>query len=139
MIDTPVYQTLNHKEITMSIRLALFIAFLIFCSVAAARQPATYSEAKRLFDAQPRNPKTDAYGSSWANFNNANKLDEKDGCYFKANGETSQILVIDKAGVVVSYFADPENGRSQCWRKTYMGVKFPRPPFAPYYHYLVMH
>ena len=76
---------------------------------------------------------------SWAEFNNQNKLDERDGCYFMADGELIQILEIDESGKVVGYYADKDNGRAQCWRNTYLGVVFPKPPFAPYWHRLVMH
>lgn len=91
-----------------------------------------------MFDAQPRTSATDAYGTAWAEFNNAHHLDERDGCYFKADGPLVQILQIDGSGKIVGYFADKENGRSQCWRQTYLGLAFPKPPFAPFLHRLEM-
>jgi hypothetical protein len=103
-----------------------------------ARTASTFAEAKQRFDAQPRNAATDAYGAAWADFNNAHHLDERDGCYFKAQGSLVQILQIDAGGKVVGYFADKDNGRSRCWRETYLGVTFPKPPFAPFYQHLEM-
>lgn len=98
-------------------------------------QANTRAEAQKThqFDA------TSAYAEAWANFNNEHGLDERDGCYFKAEGELTQILEIDASGKVVGYFADKDNGRARCWERTYLGVEFPKPPFAPYWHKLVMH
>ena len=90
-------------------------------------------------DVQEKSEATDAYANAWADFNNLNHLDERDGCYFKADGELTQILEIDASGKVVGYFTDKDNGRSECWRNTYLGVVFPKPPFAPYWHRLTMH
>ena len=98
-----------------------------------------FAEANSNADAQAKSEAVLAYADAWAEFNNQNHLDERDGCYFKADGELTQILEIDASGKVVGYFADKDNGRSQCWRNTYLGVVFPKPPFAPYWHRLAMH
>jgi hypothetical protein len=116
---------------------ALALASLSFATVAG--EPKTFAEADALAEAQPHTNETQAYAEAWAAFNNAQSLDEKDGCYFRADGELTQILEIDSSGQVVGYFSDKDNGRSQCWRQTYLGVVFPKPPFAPYWHKLVMH
>jgi hypothetical protein len=116
------------------------ITLLILSGYASASDTAdAYSGAVRLFAAQPRTEATDTYANDWAAFNNAHHLDEKDGCYFKADGSLVQILQIDASGKIVGYFSDKDNGRSQCWRLTYLGVTFPKPPFAPFYHRLEMH
>lgn len=117
---------------------ALVLLFLAGCA-SAPRTPSTFAEAQRLFDLQPRTRATDDYGTAWAEFNNAHDLDERDGCYFRAEGPLVQILQINKNGKVEGYFADKENGRSSCWRQTYLGLTFPKPPFAPFFHRLEMH
>ena len=119
--------------------LLLAVALSLLAGCASTPQgPSSFSEAQRLFDAQPRTDATDSYGTAWADFNNAHHLDERDGCYFKADGSLVQILQIEASGQIVGYFADQENGRSQCWRQTYLGVTFPKPPFAPFLHRLEM-
>jgi len=118
------------------------LAIVAFVAVGAAQavEPARdFAQAERLFAAQPRTAATDAYLNSWTDFNNAHHLDERDGCYFKADGALVQILRIDADGKISGYFADRDNGRSQCWRQTYLGLEFPKPPFAPFYHRLEMH
>ena len=123
----------------MTIR-AIFVAALLLIIRCASAQDDTvsFAEAERAFSLQPTNAETKAYRHTWEEFNNANHLDEKDDCYSKADGSLVQILQIDSEGKVVGYFADKDNGRSQCWRRTYMGVIFPKPPFAPFYHRLEM-
>ena len=122
----------------MTIRALLVAAFLLSAFAPASHAATNFAEVKRLFEEQERTAATDAYGTAWADFNNSQHLDEKDGCYFKAEGSLVQILEIDATGKVVAYFADKDNGRSQCWRNTYLGVTFPKPPFAPYYHHMSM-
>ena len=122
----------------MIARTALAAALLLAGCASVPSTDSSYADAARRFAAQPRTAATDAYGTAWAEFNNAQHLDERDGCYFKAEGSLVQILKIDANGKIIGYFADKENGRSQCWRQTYLGLTFPKPPFAPFYHRLEM-
>jgi len=121
-------------------RLTLIALGLTLSAGCASTPQATssFADAQRRFDAQPRTAETDSYGTAWAEFNNAHNLDERDGCYFKAEGSLVQILQIDATGKIVGYFSDKQNGRSQCWRDTYLGLTFPKPPFAPFWHRLEM-
>lgn len=121
------------------IRLLLPIICLAISASAFAQSATDFAEASSNADAQSEKESIAEYASSWADFNNQHRLDERDGCYFKAEGELTQILEIDGSGRVVGYYADKDNGRSQCWRNTYLGVVFPKPPFAPFWHRLVMH
>jgi hypothetical protein len=102
------------------------------------RGPQSFPEAERMFDSQPRTESTKAYGRAWSGFNNVHHLDDRDDCYSKAEGTLVQILQIDASGKVTGYFANHDNGRSKCWRRTYLGVIFPKPPFAPFYYRLEM-
>jgi hypothetical protein len=120
-------------------RILTALALASLSLVAVAAQTKTFAEANAMADAQSQTAETHAYAEAWAHFNNAQHLDERDGCYFRADGELTQILEIDSSGKVVGYFSDKDNGRSQCWRQTYLGVVFPKPPFAPYWHRLIMH
>ena len=121
---------------------AKFLALTLIVALPALAQSAIdFSKADSFAEQQlTKDPDaTSAYATAWAEFNNQHKLDERDGCFFKATGELTQILEIDVSGKVIGYYSDKENGRSRCWSDTYMGVVFPKPPFAPYWHKLVMH
>ncbi len=122
------------------IRAFLVVFVLSFALPAMAQSASDFTQASARAEAQRTKHQvaTAKYAETWAEFNNAQHLDERDGCYFKAEGALTQILEIDAAGKVVGYYADQDNGRSQCWRATYLGVVFPKPPFAPYWHKLVM-
>jgi len=106
---------------------------------SAPSGPRTFADAQVLFDLQPDTPEVATYRNDWYGFNNAQHLDERDGCYPKAEGSLVQIMEIDAKGTITGYFADRDDGRSQCWRRTYLGVAFPKPPFAPFYIRLEMH
>jgi hypothetical protein len=122
------------------IRSLLFVAAFSLAAPVTAQAVTDFARANSNADAQrQKDPvSTSIYADAWAEFNNQHRLDERDDCYFQAEGELTQVLEIDAAGTVVSYFADKDNGRSRCWSRTYLGVVFPKPPFAPYWHKLVM-
>jgi hypothetical protein len=123
------------------IKVVLAAICLFLAPPAMAQSVSDFAQANARADAQLKHwhAETSQYADAWAAFNNAQHLDERDGCYFKAEGELTQILEIDAAGKVVGYYTDRDNGRSQCWRATYLGLMFPKPPYAPYWHKLVMH
>ena len=123
------------------IRTIILASLLSFAVAASADAPKGFDQANANAEAQiASEPEASStYAEVWAAYNNEHHLDERDGCYFKADGELTQILELDSSGTVVGYYADKENGRAQCWRQTYTGVMFPKPPFAPYWHKLVMH
>lgn len=122
------------------IRAFLLAAALLITHPAAAqsaknfKQAATRAEAQRAKHADS----TSSYADTWTAFNNQHHLDERDGCYFLAEGALTQVLEIDETGKVVGYFSDKDDGRSECWARTYLGVVFPKPPFAPYWHEMTM-
>jgi hypothetical protein len=127
---------------TRAMTRSVLVAATLFLALPAGAQSAkTFSQAYANAEAQRGRhlAATSSYADTWAEFNNQNHFDERDGCYFKAEGELIQILEIDRSGKVVGYYTDQDNGRSRCWRATYLGVVFPKPPFAPYWHKLVMH
>ena len=124
----------------------MFRSIVLFAALApsapaSAQSTRDFAQVDSRAEAQRvKHPEaTSDYADIWADFNNQHGLDERDGCYFMAVGELTQVLEIDESGKVTGYFADKDNGRSRCWRQTYLGVVFPKPPFAPYWHKLVMH
>ena len=122
----------------MDIRTVIFAGLLAAAGGASAQHAASFEEAQRIFDHQAKDDATKAYVEAWIEFNNAHHLDEKGGCYGKAGESLVQILEIDEDGKVVGYFSDKTNDRSRCWRDAYLGVTFPPPPFAPFFHRLQM-
>lgn len=108
-------------------------------AVQAQETAYSFADAAQQFAAQPKTARTQTYLDTWTSTNNAQHLDERDGCYAKGSGPVTQILEIDASGQVVNYFSDPTDARSECWRNTYLGASFPPPPFAPFYHEMVMH
>ena len=123
------------------IRTMILAAALAVVPPVSAQTATGFEQANTRAEAQKSSQPdaTSEYADVWANFNNQHDLDERDGCYFKAEGELIQILEIDRSGKVVGYFADKDNARARCWERTYLGVEFPPPPFAPYWQKLVMH
>jgi hypothetical protein len=124
--------------VTRTILAAIVLSFALPASAQSASGFAQ-ADARAEMQRGQHEPATSKYADAWADFNNAQHLDERDGCYFKAEGELTQVLEIDGSGKVVGYYTDKNNGRSECWRRTYLGAVFPKPPFAPYWHKLVMH
>jgi hypothetical protein len=115
----------------------LLVTALICNGQALAITDIPFEEAHRRAEMQNQDV-ANAYEDKWDDFNNANNLDEKDGCYQKASGVTQQVLILDKTGMVTKVIFDIENAKSLCFRQSYLHVQFPAPPFAPYYKYLKM-
>lgn len=122
-------------------RLVVFAMLLAVPVLLCAQRARSFAEANERADAQRAElpDVSAAYATEWAEFNNNHKLDERDGCYFKATGPLVQILEIDKSGKIVGYYTDVDNERSRCWKKSYLGTVFPPPPVSPYWHKLTMH
>ncbi|MEY4730877.1 MAG: hypothetical protein RL020_2035 [Pseudomonadota bacterium] len=114
---------------------ALLAFLLLSCESTAPKL--TFESAHKFAQAQPQDA---AYGyeDKWDTFNNANKLDEKGDCYKKTEGPIEQVLILDKDGVVSEVIANVNNAKSNCFRASYLHVKFPAPPFSPYYMRLKM-
>ena len=119
----------------MNIHTAVLAALL---AGASARHASSFEEAQSIFDHQANDDATKAYAKAWADYNNAHRLDEKGNCYAKAGGSLVLILEIDEHGKVVGTYSDKTNPGSRCWRSNYLGVTFPPPPFAPYFHRMQM-
>lgn len=91
-----------------------------------------FAGEKAKFDAQFPNDKVSKYETESIAFNNAQKLDERDGCHEKGKNPITIILLLDASGKVANSVTDVENPKAVCFRKTYASAQFPRPPIAPY-------
>ena len=95
------------------------------------KNPAFASEMSK-FNAQFPNDKVTKYENESIAFNNERKLDEKNGCHGKSKYPVTIIMVLDATGKVTQSLTDVENAKAACFRATYAGVQFPKPPIAPY-------
>ena len=122
------------------IRTILIAALLVSSFPVSAQSAASFEQANERAEAQAssNDPAIDTYLQAWSAFNNEHRLDERDGCYFKEGGRLTQILEIDASGKVVAHFTNRPGLGADCWRAAYLGVVFPRPPFAPFWAKLVM-
>jgi hypothetical protein len=108
-------------------------------SIAATSKVTTYSQAQAAFHVQQTNSQRTSYLAIWDPRNRVgNLLQEKENCYLKANGSSRNILFIDASGTVVQIFSDPEIEMADCFRHSLIGMKFPKPPYAPLYIHLDM-
>lgn len=103
----------------------------------AANVPNSYPAAKAAWERKKDDTKYQAYAAEFAQFNNHFRLDEKDGCYALAPGPVNLMLVItlsakSEYAVVERVLSDVDNAKTQCFKKSYGGVKTKVPPFVPF-------
>lgn len=78
------------------------------------------------------------YFNTWNKFNNDNKLDERDGCYSFGRKPANLILILNSKGVVERAVTQSKGQKEKCFVNSYVGVKFPAPPIAPFYNRMTM-
>ena len=116
-----------------------FLMLIAGCATTHQAVPTlSFNEAYRAVESLPPDSYIDDYENAWNDFNNAQQLDQRDGCYAKSEGPIQQVLVLDSTGKVVQYVSDLDTPRSRCFRNTYLGIQFPKPPISPYYKYALM-
>src|SRR5690606_30283157 len=101
------------------------VVFMTGCATTLQPLPTlSFAEAYRAVENLPPDSYIDDYEHLWYDFNNALKLDQRDGCYERSVEPIQQVLVLDASGKVVQYVSDLDTPRSRCFRNTYLGVKF---------------
>jgi len=122
--------------------IVLISTLLTACSTTKSLDTETYDQvftlAEQQWQANKENTKYKEYFDTWNDFNNKNKIDEKDGCYKYGKEPVKLILVQNSGGLVEKVITQPDNKKTQCFVKSYTGVKFPKPPVAPFYHRMTM-
>ena len=121
----------------MSNRIPAFLAAVIASAAFAADAPRTYSEAKAAWENSKAKPEYQAYASEFAQFNNHFHLDEKDGCYALSPKPVNLMLIISNPtnsefAVVERVLSDVDNPKSQCFSKSYGGIRTKNPPYLPF-------
>lgn len=78
------------------------------------------------------------FKNDWLSFNNANHVDEKGNCYSKGGPTEVVILIQNRMGTIQNVVVENDNKKTRCFKKAFLGEKYPKPPFAPFYHYMIM-
>lgn len=123
---------------------ALSFSCLAACASQRGAAPASWSfgELDRLSTRQWEEHEHDQpyarYNTEWLLFNNANKIDERGGCYDIPGGPDDLVLVQNSAGEIQHAVPRVDNARSRCFAAVYLGVKYPPPPFSPFFHFMQM-
>ena len=124
-------------------QIILLIPFLFSaCSASEDLSAINYSEAYSLADQQWQsnnsNKQYTEYFNMWTGFNNQNKIDEKAGCYRYGNQLVKLVLIQNNEGVIERVVTSSNDKKTECFVKSYTGVKFPTPPISPFFHRMTM-
>lgn len=87
---------------------------------------------------QLKNPERMKYLEAVLEIDNSKNQDEVDGCYYLGSGGITQIIVINSDGVVDEVISESKSEKSECFKKVYLGLKYPKPPFSPIYDKMLM-
>ena len=121
----------------MSTRVLAIFTAVIATAAFAADSPRVYADAKAVWEKSKNKPEYQMYASEFAQFNNHFHLDEKDGCYALSPGPVNLMLIISNStngefAVVERVLSDVENAKSQCFKKSYGGIRTKIPPYLPF-------
>jgi hypothetical protein len=114
---------------------ALLLA--VSCVALAGDAELSFPEAKKIWEGTKDGEEYKSYAAEFAQFNNHFHLDEKDGCYALAKGPVELMLVIThrddgQYAVIEQVLSNVDNAKSQCFRKSYGGIRTKVPPFLPF-------
>lgn len=71
-------------------------------------------------------------------FNNKKRIDTSKDCYKKSGGIIELILTHNKDGVIISAVPKSQSHKANCLVNLYLGIKFPKPPYSPYYERMLV-
>ena len=103
-----------------------------------ASSQVVYDEAEKLWHESRNREGFADYSMKFAEFTNENRLDSKDHCYDRAQGQVEVILIIDDKGFIKSVLANVTNSKADCFKQSYLGLRVPPPPFAPFFVAMTM-
>lgn len=121
----------------MKLRKIFVFVFILATPALAADPPLQYADAKAIWEKSSARKDYQQYSAEFAQFNNHFHLDEKGGCYGLPQGPVNLMLVItppagDQFSVIQQVLSDVDNAKSQCFKKTYDGIRTKAPPFFPF-------
>jgi hypothetical protein len=112
---------------------ACILAALLGAACTASPPAAdAYPSALALYDRAKDLPGFADYVIAFVRYQNAQRLDERSGCYAKNVGQRiSLILIVDRSGRVVHSYSDSTTPKAKCFKAAYLGAQMPIPPFTP--------
>jgi hypothetical protein len=103
---------------------------LLICSCAT---DAGFKTTLARWDKLRNQPGFAAYVATFVSVQTAERLDINSGCYDYDVGTTVDlIMVVESSGRIVAAYTDNESKKAKCFRRAYIGVKMPIPPFSPF-------
>jgi len=109
------------------------VAIVMLILVAACASEGGYKSTLVRWDKLHNQPGFDACVTTFINAQSAAHLDSNSGCYQYDVGTTVDLLlVIETSGRISAAYTDTDSKKAKCFRKVYVGVKAPIPPFSPF-------
>jgi hypothetical protein len=118
--------------------LLIISSLLCFSALAKDVVAPTYEQALATWAASKSNPGWLEYLNLAVEFNYEYRIDEQGGCYKKGSLPVKLVTTTNSEGVITSVVANVSNPKSECFKKVLLGVKFPKPPYAPFYDHWEM-
>jgi len=118
--------------------LLLISSLLCFSAFAKDVAAPTYEQALAAWEDSKSNSGWLDYLNLAVEFNNEHRIDERGGCYKNGALPVKLVTTINSEGVITSVVANVSNSKSECFKKVLLGVKFPKPPYAPFYDHWEM-
>jgi len=108
-------------------------AMISFILLAACATDAGYNATLLRWEKLHNQPGFDGYVTTFIGAQSAAHLDSNSGCYQYDVGITVDLLlVVESSGRISAAYSDTESKKAKCFRKVYLGVKAPIPPFSPF-------
>ena len=112
-------------------------ALACFTTLASAAPISSYDSARAAWEKSKDDPAVAAYLQEFIQFNNAMKLDSKDGCYSQPGGKVKLMLLIthdkgERWARISQVFSQTDSPKAQCLQRSYRGVPTKVPPMLPY-------
>jgi hypothetical protein len=113
----------------MRLAAATIISMLISSCATDAGYKTTLARWDKLRDQQG----FAAYVAMFVSVQNAEHLDVNSGCYAYDVGTTVDLLmVVESSGRIAAAYTDNESKKAKCFRRAFVGIKMPIPPFSPF-------
>jgi hypothetical protein len=142
-LQTAVVRGVIKGDSMKNILVIVLMPLLFSCKTQdSIKDPYSFGSAKQFAVQQWKEHKDDEkyanFTNEWLMFNNTNSIDSKGKCYLLGDNKEEIILVQNQLGTIQYLIAENENEKTQCFREAFVGQKYPRPPFAPFFHQLTM-
>ena len=113
-------------------RMRALVATIILVLVSCATEGG-YKSTLRRWENLHNQPGFETYITAFISAQNAAHLDSNSGCYsFNVGTSVDLLLVVESSGRISAAYTDTESKKAKCFRKAYVGVKMPIPPFSPF-------